>query len=328
MTPLPEPQVRLPRQVRERFDRANELVKRDAAVPEPEPAKPEAQTPPPSSGPVEPPVLADPKPKQMPHDDPRYKDLSYWQTRCNVLDGFLKELRSTRATEMSAAQERISALERQVQELETKAQESSPSEVDLTKWWSAEQIELLGKDEATAMATAIERQSRAIAAAEYDRRMKPILEKQEREETAERRRLTDEFFDHLAREVPNWQEINETEEWIMFLRQDDPSSGLIRQIVIDQAMKQGKPGAIVRLLKEYIRTLGPADVAPTPAVLPNGGQAGGQGAGTAPPTQRHPTAYEAKQFYTDVTKGRYRGKPQEEAAFLARIEAARQAGAL
>ena len=147
------------------------------------------------------------------------------------------------------------------------------------------------------------------------------------------------MYDDLAREVPNWDAINNSPQFAGWLDQIDPISHQARRSFLNAAHNSNQTGQVVDIFRSFLSTLAPNGPA-------NGqGQAPGNGAGysreyaastpqldlmqyaapgraktgqtTVPPEKPIFSATDIQQFYRDKTAGKYAGHEDE----MARIEA-------
>ena len=155
------------------------------------------------------------------------------------------------------------------------------------------------------------------------------------------------MYDDLAREVPNWDAINNSPHFAQWLDQVDPISHKPRRNFLNEAHNGNQTGQVVDIFRSFLSTLAPNGPA-------NGqGQAPGNGAGysreyaastpqldlmqyaapgraktgqtTVPPEKPIFNATDISQFYRDKTSGKYAGREVEaDAIERALIEAGRE----
>jgi hypothetical protein len=132
----------------------------------------------------------------------------------------------------------------------------------------------------------------------------------------------------LDREVPNWQGINGSSEFVQWLQVPDPLSGQIRHGLLEEAFRNQQVGRVIEFFRRFLSDY--AQVAPQPLPQPqlqlprpNGGGASvnlmelaapgraktGQ-TNLAPDKPTYTTA-EISQFYHDKTFGKYKGREAE-----------------
>lgn len=320
-----ESQTRLPAAVRRQVERAKRLQQQQAAAsgeqaPEDATAQDKAQQAEQASQPVE----SKQESQSLPQDkeqeqqkqaaqqstqtpaqtaDPRENDPSYWKQRFNSTMGILRREREDRVAEEKRLNQEIAALRAEVAKL--KAQESR-STIDLSEYFTAEQIEEIGE----ARAIELVEMARKVAESEVKRRveqeLEPIKQSQTHEQTVRQRRAVQAFHDALTGAVPNWQEINAMEDWLAFLGEEDEKTGLVRQEIIDMAQSRWDPRPVIALLKEFLAASGLSSTAnQKPSVQPTASAA----TRFEPPTEeqepeRVPTMAEIKRMYTDLAMNR------------------------
>jgi hypothetical protein len=155
------------------------------------------------------------------------------------------------------------------------------------------------------------------------------------------------LFQTLAREIPNWEQINSDPQFLQWLSYPDELSGFPRKELLTAAFQQGQIGRVVAAFRGFLAyqaAYGPGR---------GNGQGPGNGAVTlesnastqeldlvslaapgraktgqteVPPEK--PLVYRAEisEFYRDVSLGKYKGKDQEYAAIQAQIQDAIKEG--
>jgi hypothetical protein len=140
------------------------------------------------------------------------------------------------------------------------------------------------------------------------------------------------MYQDLAKEVPNWEQVNAMPEWHEWLRHPDPMTGLIRQNVLSNAHKGTQTGQVVATFRRFMDEHGIS----TPRLPPpaNNGGAGLQpqpsgrvdlmalaapgrqreGANNVPQDKPRYSARDIQQFYHDRTFGKYAGREAEATA--------------
>ena len=137
------------------------------------------------------------------------------------------------------------------------------------------------------------------------------------------------MYDDLARQIPNWDAINNSPQFAQWLDQVDPISHRTRREFLNVAHNNNATGQVVDIFNAFLGANGAAN---------GGGATSGNGAGNpasppqqfdlrqfaapgrakggdtqAPPDKGIVTRAEIKQFYTDKTQGKYAGREQEAA---------------
>ena len=151
----------------------------------------------------------------------------------------------------------------------------------------------------------------------------------------------DQIYEELTKEIPDWNDINNSQEFRHWANQPDPMSGLRRVDLLTNAFNNGQASRVIAAFKGYKAeqaTSGPAQTgrsqpgngaeslesgnatnsqskpATTPAVdlaslaAPGRARGGQQGASPDKPLV---TGAEIAQFYSDVTRGKYAGREKE-----------------
>lgn len=310
-------ETRLPRQVRDRADRARAaLAPTDDAPPAPV-ADPKPDTPPAPT--AEPPPPA-------PAADPRDSDPVYWKHRFNVTDGMLKADRKRHAEAIRTLDEQLQNALARIRELEDKAATGS-DEINLEEFFTAEEIETLGEDQARIQARAIIKQAKKIASETVAREVEPLRKKAKDEQEQEARTAQQKFLEGLTELAPHWQEVNVDPRWLAFLETKEPHTDLFRQTIIDYAQAEGNFKRVAQMIKEFEAALNPAPVRDEPPVVPQG-HAAVPGSPPPPPVsgRGHPSKQEIRDYYKRRTLGKI--SKEEISDFEARMSAARAAGAL
>ena len=149
------------------------------------------------------------------------------------------------------------------------------------------------------------------------------------------------MYDDLAREVPHWDQINNSPQFAQWLDQIDPVSRQPRRSFLNAAHNSNTTGQVVDIFRSFLSTLAPSNPAGNGSVPGNG--AGGYsqsspaastpqldlmalaapgraktGQTNVPPEKPIFNATDIQQFYRDKTAGKYAGREDE----MARIEAA------
>lgn len=239
--------------------------------------------------------------KQQPPDQ-RENDPAYWKQRFSSLQGILRREREDHLAEVKRLTEEIVALKAELD----KAKEAGQSSIDLSEYLTAEQIEALGEDKAAEMVML----ARKVAENEVKRRVEsalaPVQRMQQHEQEARSRRMAQAFHDALSEAVPQWQEINKSEEWLVFCGEEDERTGMVRQSIIDWAQSRWDARPIIALLKDFLARSGmnakrPSEppVSPQPSAA-NGRQADVPEQSAAPPM----TPAELKRRYTEIATNR------------------------
>jgi hypothetical protein len=160
-----------------------------------------------------------------------------------------------------------------------------------------------------------------MAEAIADNRMAETASKVDARVNQLKQELTVEEFDQTLRStIGRFDEINRDQQFISWLGNVDPRSGMSYQELLVAAYNRKDIGAITGFFNEYAGLTAPAAPKAKPKddttqVVPGRSRAGSAPTGPQPA----PTPQEIQQFYNDVSRGVYRNKPEEVAAFERRI---------
>ena len=151
--------------------------------------------------------------------------------------------------------------------------------------------------------------------------------KQQQKTTSEKQ-----FWDVLNREVPNWNEINSNPDFQSWLLEVDPLTGISRQTYLEDAQRKQDAGRVINFFNAFAKVSGvdnsARDKSATQSaelqkqVAPKRGRAGQPVSNEA----RTYTPKDIEKFFTDVRKGKYKGREDERARMERDIFAAQQEG--
>lgn len=296
----------LPDQVQRQADRANEIHKQvyspetdpdtqdPANVDPPEPVEDLEPLEQPNATPKPEPVApADPAPTTSTAAPADPEDS--WEQRYRTAQGMMKAEAQRHATERQDMQKQIDALKEQVNKVTAPPAEPAPpapkslvTEADL-ETYGPELLDVIG------------RKAQEMAADIVEKRMaelKPELDQtKERVETFAAQAYKtneDKFYGELAKAVPDWQTVNADQQWLAWLGEVDPLSGVPRQRYLDNAAQQLDHARTAALFQAFKDSTGkgaapesapasaPArhDISPTPRTVGN----------ASAPTPREPQA--------------------------------------
>ena len=119
------------------------------------------------------------------------------------------------------------------------------------------------------------------------------------------------FFGKLTKVMPSWEATNASDGFLAWLAAEDPVYGASRQSVLDAAQRSLNADRAVAVFKAYENTL-PA----TPKANPLDRQVSPSSVATPEPTVPTDgpmlTQKQITDFYADVSRGRYRGRDEEQ----------------
>ena len=305
-TVLPRAIVRRSQAIAERI-KARES-KPESADPEATPAEPIAQ----AATTVEPP--ATPVEPAAPAADPRESDPAYWKQRFLVTNGLLTAERRERQGETAALNQRMTELQEQLRTLQA---DKPAAPIDVSQFFTAEQIEQFGEEQCVAMARAATKSAQTAVQQAIEAEVKPIREAQQRtaEQTvAEAKRV---FVDELARLVPDYSVIDASDDWKAWLAQEDEATGLDRGEILDKHVRLRNPQRVARLFEDF-RKSRPQPL--QPPVVGRGEGAGPTGEALPVPQAglKPPTDAEVREYYKRAGLGKV--KDSERVEFEARLK--------
>lgn len=257
-----------------------------------------AATPTPSAQP--PVVAADPSAVQPtpataePAPDPRHSDPNYWRLRFESFQGRFRVREDEHKAAVAALRQRVAELEEQVR-LSTSP--STPTEVNLSEFFTPEQIKELGEDDAKTIAQAAMKAALKTAQDAVNAELEPLrAERKADAEEAGKQRIRA-FEEKLEERIPNYRDIDKEPGWIAWLtelNEDDEQ----RQAVLDRHCAALNAPAVAKMFETYLAT----KKRPAPPVAPAGTGAAPSGDPPAVPMtvagQGYPTKAEIKDFYT------------------------------
>lgn len=233
-----------------------------------------------------------------PAADPREQDPAYWKHRFEVTSGLLRREREGRATDADGFLQQITELQGQIQTLRASSQSSAP--VDLSAFLTPEQIEQLGEDESqTIVSTALKAAQTTVRQA-LEAEIKPLKARQANDEQRRVRDARDRFVDALIELVPDYEAIDATDGFKLWLTQEDPASGLERQELLDKHVQRFDAAKVAKLFKDYKTSL----ARPVPPATPAGTGAVPQGDVRLSAVLTAPTSREIKDFFTRAALGK------------------------
>ncbi len=365
---------RLPRQVQAQVDRARSLeAQRTASAA----ATAAAETPAPGATPPTEAMPQDPPPAPAaPAADPsrisvgkldlaelinladysaadpaRESDPVYWKARFMVADGMAKKTRQVNETNRSLQAE-VDRLNKEVTRLKTSGPASAaapasstapirPEDIDLSRYYTPEQIEEYGEAQLRAHLAATLTTSERIIQEHVEQRVSARLEpieqeretarqRQEREALERSQQEENEYVEQLTELLPEWSEINKDPRWLRWLDGKN-SDGISRQVVLDTLSAARDAERTAALFKAYLEDAGAKPKPPLPAPLPPATPPGVPGVPQSMADMPYPmTPHGYKQWKTALarTRGIWRGNVELTKQIEARYNAAIASGTL
>ena len=335
----------LPEQVRKQVEQANEIAARLSLVPASEVEDAvvvESETP--AETPQEPVVasttVSEPVQTELdlepPHDE--------WETKYKVLQGKYNAEVPRLQTQLREMQTHIDRMQGAMAVLQSapQAKPEVSEQSDTAKAFSnvkPEEVEEYGAEFIDMIErAALQRVAPQIEALQNTiKNMAGQLNGQV-QQVAQKQMLTDEqkFFAKVGEAVPDWQEINTNPEWLEYLGEVDPMSGIIRQVLLNDARRNLDVGRVVNIFKSFTGNTTVSEVPTQPAQTRSEALAKQvqPGRSKATPVQSGQAIASVSQndivkLYDDYRKGLYKGRESEfkskEIAMLDAINAGKYA---
>lgn len=227
--------------------------------------------------------------------DPRHNDPTYWKHRFEAVAGRLRAREDEHKAAIGAIRQENDQLRTEILRLQQAAPASTPqATVDLSEFFTPEQIKNLGEEDATAMAQAAVNAAMKVARETVTAEIKPLLTRQQEYSEAEAARKVREFEEAIEEAVPNYKVLDKDEGWLAWLDEEDEATGLVRQDILTQHCARLDAPKVVKMFQAYLKTVAAAaPQVPEPPVAPSGSGANGgdtppqppRGAGTGYPSQ-------------------------------------------
>lgn len=126
------------------------------------------------------------------------------------------------------------------------------------------------------------------------------------------------FWADLTKNVPNWREVNDNQEFHSWLLEVDPLTGISRQTYLEDAQRMMDAGRVANFFRAWLEDTGQANVAQ------NKGRASsselekqvapGRTKSSGNPQSNKAKVYtpqDIQKFFSDVRQGKYKGREQE-----------------
>jgi len=248
-----------------------------------------------------------------------------WEKRYKNLRASRDENLWKTKQDLQRAMEQVQSLQRELSEL--KARQSAPSVDPFAGVITEEDEDALGPATLATMKKVTQRATEA-ATEPLRKELEEERKRRVRSDMEMVERLKQEnysaFLGKIANAEPDWKAINYDPGFIAYM--DEPDlDGIPRKTYFSEAEAQGNAALVIRYMKEYKQwKLG---IKPKADPLASKVAPTGEGAGSnvAPKTDKVPErisrAYIDK-FYSDLTKGKYKGRHSEAEAIEAKIEKA------
>lgn len=226
--------------------------------------------------------------------DPRENDPAYWRQRFNVTQGMLRTQREQHEREMGERDRQVQELRDKVRALEA-ATAPKDNELDLSAFFTPEQIEQFGEEQCRAVAQASTKAARQHAQQLIEAEIAPIKEQAKTDAERAQRQARQRFLDALTEKVPDWESINADAKWLAWLDEPDETTGMRRQDILDNHNRANNAVGVAALFTAFQK----GTKRPTPPMSPSGDASVGDG---APPPQASAKGYPSREEIRDYYK--------------------------
>lgn len=291
----PTNETRLPRAV----------LRKSAAIEARRAVRPESETDPaatpappatPSAAAAEPADPSTTSTPSAPPADPRHSDPEYWKHRFDATAGRLRAREDEHRDVVATLRQEIAELREQLQ---TRTAPSAPSvaEINLSEFFSPEQIKDLGEEDARAIAQAAMTTAMKTAKEVVVAELKPLRDQRQADAEEQARERKARFEEALEERVPNYRDIDKDEGWLAWLGTENEDGEERQQVLTRHCVALNAP-AVAKMFETYLKTKHRAQ----PPVAPAGSGAAPSG---DPPAARteiaalgYPSKAEMKDFFT------------------------------
>lgn len=218
------------------------------------------------------------------------------------------------AAALSEKDQQIAELRDKVRSLEVNRE---PEKIDVSTYFSPEQIERFGQEQCEAMARTALKAAGQEAQRMIDAEIKPIRDRTKAQADEVEQAKEDAFFEAMAETKPSWQEIDSMPEWLEWLNGNDETTGLRRQDILNRHRSARNVPGVVKVFENFEKTL----KRPTPPVAPSSsaGSAGADAANAgAASALGYPTREEIRDYFKRLALRKV--KDAERVQFEARLK--------
>ena len=328
----------IPKQVQKQSEEVQELYKQINGEPEEAQATAEA-TPAETVNDVAEPTTSDSVEEQAPQSEPREQAESGdqepkqddWQQKYRSLQGMYNADVPRLNAENRDLAARVSQLEGLLSNMNEPAQQTP---VQSEKLITDDDVKEYGDSIAVMRKAAREEVAQEIAQLRQQvGQLQGVLPQVQQVQAQQKKSGEQTFWGTIASEVPNWSDINNDPDFQSWLLEIDPLTGISRQTYLEDAQKNLDANRVVTFFRTWEGATGKTNTAQVDRtaqqsqlqkqVAPgrsrnNGVKASGQ--------NRTYTPNDIQEFYSDVRKGKYKGRDDERGRIERDIFAAQQEG--
>lgn len=289
----------LPRAIQRQVKRVNDRIEARASASA-------SNSPPPANGEAaavtdlehQPGQAAAPTPTPAPTSNDRENDPGYWRARFQVTQGMLRKAQDDLREAQAEADRQIQELRNQMAELQAAAP-ASPGKVDITAFFTPEQIERFGEDQCEAMAQAAIKAARTQADELVKAAVEPIQKQAKQQQRDAQQAAEATFWERLAELTPDYAEVNAMPEWLVWLAERDPRTKQVRQDILDNHRKTLNADGVSAVFEAFKSEQNPGKTTnePPTSVPRSGGDSGGGDRGGDIKGKGYPTRDEIRNFH-------------------------------
>ena len=239
---------------------------------------------------------------------------------------------SAQAQELQNLQSIVAGMQQQAPAEQAPAEPEVTISTDEVNEYGEDLLEIVGRKAMLALAPTLDQISQRLNALEQG-----VGGMQQKAELTDRQKV----YVVLNDEVPNWRDVNTSEEFKAWLSEADPYAGRPRGALLNDAFEQNDAERVAKFFQGYLNeqtTVQPsgqvpnqpatptADAEPQAAqvdletlVSPGGAQEAAPASAQGDTAGKHFTQAEIAAFYSDVQKGRYKGREAEKDALERQI---------
>lgn len=269
--------------------------------------------------------------QDKPESSPVQQDEATWEHKYKTLQGIHRSKMARADDTIQSLTDELNQLKNRLDTLETNSPKAQAGPTTSTKLLNDDEIEDYGED----LISVIKRAAREELLAEFE------SIKQENRQLKElvggvtstvRNNAKKDLYSQLGKAVPNWKELNHSEEFLYWLEQPDAYSGEQRQNLLTQAFEKGDVSRVINFFNGFINEQDavqqqePSPVTRKPAVNMSDMVAPGKPRYDTAVAQtgthrdeRVWTQNEIQDFYDKSRKGFYRTRPEEKARIESEI---------
>lgn len=317
----------LPRQIREQAEQVERMMAaaataaQDAPAPTPAPVA-EPPRAPDTAAPAEQPAV--PATEPTPAPAPTLADPEEtWEKRYKTLQGMHNRNMADMKARAIAAEQKSRALAEELAALKSTPPAPTPDNKQYEETFGRDLVE---------MATRIAESVLSAEVAKISTRLSSIETKLSTSAQVAAQTAEEVFLARLKEAVPDYATINSSEDFLLWLGEEDPVYGVPRQAALTAAAEALDAGRVAKVFNAFKAAMAPKEPqapAPRHAASELERQIAPSTAAAQPsaPAQPHTVrVHDIQSFYNDVRLGRYRGREAEQQQIEARINAAIAAG--